>query len=545
MPDEGQVISGINWRDAFPFTHIFRSFRIAIHPSKLALGLALLFTVYIGGRLLDLGWRLTRSRAIPGEIAEYQRISKGEDQITLSEWRAQEQDRLDRDLADQFIEYRIIVQGPNETYEQAQARALTDVQSGADLSKLKDAIYARRDAQAQQILSDNTLSAQAKKDQIRSAYQDAAYRWHDIEMGRGAGLFNTFFQYEVRQVTGVVDGVLHNNWIGDDGVTEHAEQFLGVGPVWLILHHTIFFLLFAILFLLAWAVFGGAICRIAAVHVARDEKISLRQAMNFAAGKVLSFASAPVIPLAIVIVIGLAVGVVSLIGNIPFAGPIVLGALFIFALIAGAVMTLVLLGTGGGFNLMYPTIAVEGSDSFDAISRSFSYVYARPWRMLFYTIVGVAYGAATYIFVHMFIELSLVLTHHFVGMGMYDVAKNKSDLFSTMWPNPASVGRLSYTPDYAALNPAEQIGALLMNCWVMFMVSFLGAFAISLYFSANTVIYFLMRGEVDQTEMDDVYLEQSEEELEPALNSPPATVVVTTEVASAEQTSDPNAGGPA
>ena len=41
-------------------------------------------------------------------------------------------------------------------------------------------------------------------------------------------------------------------------------------------------------------------------------------------------------------------------------------------------MTLILLGLTGGFNLMYPTIAVEGSDSFDAISRSFSYVYARP-----------------------------------------------------------------------------------------------------------------------------------------------------------------------
>jgi hypothetical protein len=545
MPDEGQVISGINWRETFPFTHIFRSFRIAIHPSKLALGLALLLTVYVGGRLLDMGWKLTRSRALPGEIAEYQNIASGTDQITLSEWRAQQQDRLDQELADQFLEYKVIVQGPNESYDQAHARALADVKSNADLDKLKDAIYSRRDLQAQQILDDKTVSAQAKRDQVRAAYRDASGQWRAVEEGRGAGLFNTFFQYQVRQITGVVDGVLQNNWIGPDGVTEHAEQFFAVGPVWLILHHTIFFILFAILFLLAWAIFGGAICRIAAVHVAREEKISLRQAMNFAVGKVLSFASAPVIPLAIVFVIGLAVGVVSLIGNIPFAGPIAVGGLFIFALIAGSVMTLVLLGTGGGFNLMYPTIAVEGSDSFDAISRSFSYVYARPWRMLFYTLVAVAYGAATYIFVHMFIQLTLVLTHHFVGMGMYDVAKNKADLFSMMWPNPAATGRLSYTPDYAALNPAEKVGALMMNFWVMFMVAFLGAFAISLYFSANTVIYFLMRGEVDQTEMDDVYLEQSEEELEPALNAPPATVVVATETVATETTMDPNAGGPA
>ena len=62
-------------------------------------------------------------------------------------------------------------------------------------------------------------------------------------------------------------------------------------------------------------------------------------------------------------------------------------------------MTLVALGTAGGFNLMYPTIAVEGSDSFDAISRSFSYIYARPWRMIWYTMVAIVYGALTFLFV--------------------------------------------------------------------------------------------------------------------------------------------------
>ena len=205
------------------------------------------------------------------------------------------------------------------------------------------------------------------------------------------------------------------------------------------------------------------------------------------------------------------------------------------ALLAGFVMTLVLLGTAGGFNLMYPTIAVEGSDSFDAISRSFSYVYARPWRMLFYTVVALAYGAATYIFVRLFIWLTLVLTHHFVGMGLFTAADNTSGLLSAMWPNPISGGRLSYSPDYQALAAGPAIGAFFMNCWVMLFVSFLGAFAISLYFSANTIVYYLMRNEVDSTEMDDVYLEQSEEELEPALS----VVATKTTVASVSSTPNP------
>src|SRR6202042_3131880 len=123
-------------------------------------------------------------------------------------------------------------------------------------------------------------------------------------------------------------GVLRNNWVDTDGVKDHVYSFFAVGPVWLIENHTVFAVVFAILFLLAWSLFGGAISRIAAVHVARDEKISVRQAMNFAVGKLLSFASAPVIPLVIIIVIGLIVPLLSIVGNVPFLGPITVGALF-------------------------------------------------------------------------------------------------------------------------------------------------------------------------------------------------------------------------
>ena len=56
MQEEGYVIRGINWRETFPFTNIFRSFRIAFHPSKMVLGLALLLTVYVGGSILDFIW---------------------------------------------------------------------------------------------------------------------------------------------------------------------------------------------------------------------------------------------------------------------------------------------------------------------------------------------------------------------------------------------------------------------------------------------------------------------------------------------------------
>ena len=60
------------------------------------------------------------------------------------------------------------------------------------------------------------------------------------------------------------------------------------------------------------SIFGGAIARIAAVHVARDEKLSVRAALAFSLGKFLSFVSAPLIPLVIVWALVLLVPVAAL-----------------------------------------------------------------------------------------------------------------------------------------------------------------------------------------------------------------------------------------
>lgn len=565
MADEGQVIRGINWRSTFPFVNIFRSFRVAIHMSKLALGLALLLAVYFGGQILDSAWPV-RSRAVPGEVEQYERLTSGQADGNLADWRKSQQDATDAWYTTQLLNYNLVpkasdTEPPVDTHNRALAEAqkrhyVGDVQAhilqdrddhvaqiNKDYQAAVDAIN-KSDATDAEKTDAKSIAKKGHDDSVRSAYDEASESYRHVEEVRGLGLFDVFFAYEVNQVNGVVKAAVRNDWISPanmatftgGSVTSHIYNFFAVAPIWLIWHHAVFFIVYAIYFLLIWALFGGAISRIAAVHIARDEKISVRQAMNFAVGKLLSFASAPVIPIVIVLVIGLFASLASLIlGNIPYLGSVLVGGLFILALLAGFVMTLVLLGTAGGFNLMYPTIAVEGSDSFDAISRSFSYVYARPWRMLFYTAVAIFYGAATYMFVHLFLLMMLVLTHHFVGMGMFGTAASTRDLFSTMWPNPAMTGRLSYAVDYTALGGADKVGAFFLHCWVMLLVFFLGAFAISLYFSSNTIIYYLMRSEVDATEMDDVYLEQSEDEMEAApLTGAVMTTVTSTTIVSGD-----------
>src|ERR1700744_3685073 len=71
MADDPLTLRRIEWREGFPFTNLFRAFRVAVHPSKLALGLLLLILLYVGGRVLDACWP-RHSQAIWGEIEHYE-----------------------------------------------------------------------------------------------------------------------------------------------------------------------------------------------------------------------------------------------------------------------------------------------------------------------------------------------------------------------------------------------------------------------------------------------------------------------------------------
>ncbi len=207
------------------------------------------------------------------------------------------------------------------------------------------------------------------------------------------------------------------DFFGRTGVFASLYRLLWLGPIWAFSQHTLYASLLAIWSLAVLAIFGGAVARSAAVQVARDEKISLRSALRFSSGKFVSFLSAPLIPVIVIVLLGLVAALaalaMSLIGLIPGLGwlaDIGLGLLVPIALVAGVLIALTFIGLIGGVSLMYPTIAAEGTDSFDAISRSFSYLFARPWRLAWYAVVALVYGVVTFLAVRLFLWLVLVST---------------------------------------------------------------------------------------------------------------------------------------
>ncbi len=515
MAEQDQTLRKIDWKSVFPFVHLFRGFRLAIDPSKLLLALAALLLLYTGGRLLDGLWP-THSRAMPQEISRHE-SSTGDFHATRKAAAQERYDDLKRALA--F----------------AGKPAVGDVDDLNYVAKVnRDNVIKTLEEDFDKLPADQqTEEARKTRDtRIERAYAEYGTAVRRFEPLEGEGLFIHFISYEINQVDAAAASAVGLDF---GNVIVALQRFFIVGPKWAITQHYVFFTLFFAFYVLLMAIAGGAISRIAAVQVARDEKISVRQALRFSTGKVLSFVFAPVIPILIVVVIAVLLGLLSALMSVSYIGglwSILVGVLFILAILAGLVMALTALGLIGGGHLMYPTIAVEGSDSFDAVSRSFSYLYARPWQLIFYSLVALVYGAITYLFVRFFLYLLLSLTHAGVGMMMWGNARDGSSLWDSMWPAmrplPEGMMNMSYYMNSTALSGAHCFGSFFIAFWVYLTLALLGAYAISLYFSSSTIIYYLMRKEVDATAMDEVYLEPSDDDFADAQPEPvPAAATVT------------------
>ncbi len=323
------------------------------------------------------------------------------------------------------------------------------------------------------------------------------------------GVFSTLWYSAAAGFHGVVYSLLLFDLPGvKANITECLKTFGGTFT-----DHYLYCIIFFVITLAVVSVAGGAICRIAALQFARREKPGLTEALRFSAKRFTSFFTAPLAPLGIIIFIGLFIFLLGLMGNIPRVGGLVMGIFMLLALIAGALIAVVLIGAIAGFNLMFPAVAYDDSDCFDAISRSFSYVYAKPWRMGFYTTIAVVHGAICYVFVRFFAFLLLWATYWFLQLG---VLGDNSKL-TAIWQKPSfgSLRGLLVLP-----GGTESVAAILVYLCLLAVVGLVVSYIISFYFSANTIIYSLMRNRVDNTALEDIYTHFEDVGTEPATTEP-------------------------
>jgi hypothetical protein len=260
---------------------------------------------------------------------------------------------------------------------------------------------------------------------------------------------------------------------------------------------------------LVWTFFGGAVCRMAAVQFARDERIGMGQALRFACQR---YASLVASPLAMFVVIALiavptffVAGAVML---IPYGGEVVVGLLFFLALGVGVVLALLALFGLAGLGLQMPAIASEGRDAFDAISRSVGYVFNRPWKYILYSLFSLLYMCLTFLLVRFFAFLVLKIPYLFLKTTWPGPRTDGvPDKLAQIWSEP-SFGNLFTMPDSGG---ALHFAAVVIGVYVVILLGLMIAFIPSFLLSSQTIIYFLLRRIVDFKDLDEVYLEEEEE----------------------------------
>jgi len=518
----------IDWNRALPFTNIFGCFRMAIHPYKIMMALVMLILVYLCGTLLDV---IFFSPVYPGERDHYHAIvayeSNPESRTkppSLEQWRAQEAERNAFQL-NSILAGDVTAQLPNQLLELdvepvPRQRIVDD--NPWPYPPVIDEINGAFKEQYERLQTDvvdedEALSQAAKLNQDRFALVK------QVKHMQPKGLFVAAMEYKLSCLNELVQAAANFNLgLGEllpASSTTHAalaaarsgptvvgvlKKLLVEMPCWLWTFHPWFVIVYGILCLAIWALVGGAIARMAALHATRDDRPTPGGALTFSAKRFVWFFLAPLIPVGFCAVLGIFVAI----GGLVFFNAEVLewlgGLLFALALGAGLLMTLLLIGLVGGYNLLFPAIAVEGTDAFDAISRAYNFVFGRPWRMIFYNVVALIYGAIAYVFLSVVVYLTLLLTHQAAGAWVmrdsYDINR-----FQAMMPRPV-FGSLLQDVDWFVLNWSTKVAAVMVHVWAWLAVAVLAAFAVSFYFCASTWVYLLLRRSAEGSGYDDVYL---------------------------------------
>jgi hypothetical protein len=335
--------------------------------------------------------------------------------------------------------------------------------------------------------------------------------------------------------------------VADADLKHHTPTLIKIG----------YSIVFALLFLTIWSYFGGAIARIAAYEIAKDgERIETRKALQFARRKFWSFFWAPlicVIGFFFFAICNYAGGMVgSLLDFLSIGAPLV-ALLLPLALLSGFIMTLICVGTVTGLPLFAPAVAAEGTDSFDAVSRGFSYVYSRPWHYIWYQLASSVYG---YICIGFVILFAITMCHLGISAGgqgfevsglvrkgeFQQIANNSWALILSRehkecnlyrWDplsilsEPHPYGRLqnlsnhivNVNYDNTSLPPDKQTthhaASFLVTFWLAITLGLALGYVVSFFISQQTMIYYILRKKVDGIEMNEVF-EESEEEVKPA-----------------------------
>jgi hypothetical protein len=587
-PGEAQVNT---WWYAWPYSRLFRTLKLALNPTHVLLALACVLLVYLGGRLLDAIWGERNGVVISAEgESEIEAYARG----FGGEWgEATAQARRERETRALVLSAKAAdARGAENLLRTSSAGALVrDAAFRTELGSLRGLIATRLTGALAAVDANQTLSSadrRKRREQFRRDADDLRIGLSDSDLPlrpdsevlaaaadrllrgdpniapaeasenvarmrkaveiqawlaasaamRPRGPFIEFVAFQSQCFAGAIRGVCALHWGAGEGALDPEPSLLGSiassarGAMWLVTRRPWFAIVFGLMTIAIGAFFGGAIARSAAMQSARDEEVSLTRALRYAREKYAAFAVTPLIPLGLAMLILILMFIGGLVGAIPYVGELFAGVAFPLAILGGFALAAVVLAGILGFHLLWPAVAVEGSDSFDAFSRACGYVGQRLWSLGLYVITLLVYGGLAFVVVRVVAMFTLKLTHTGVKLGMNLATAAHTDgigKLDAIWRMPSwselpllpSTGRADFWGKFgnAPLDGSETLTMWLIMLWVFLVVGGVVAFAFSFFCCGSTQIYFLLRKEVDATDWTEICEDGGEQGLAPATSA--------------------------
>ena len=323
------------------------------------------------------------------------------------------------------------------------------------------------------IESDDALDDSTRARQTQSAAQQFARALSVIEEVRPRGLFEAFAAEERRAapqfVTALIDFDLPALLAVSARALIQAPMRLWEVAPWMTS--------LVLLIVFATGSFAAtALCRMSALDLARGQKLSAREGAWYAADRATRCLLLPIAPIGLVLVLLFVPALYGVLLALPM-GDIIAAVLFPIVLIVSF-----------SAMLLYPAAAaVEDADLPDAITRSASFVIARPllWLgVLSTSLVTLAMGG---ILVSLLLQVTEALTLIAASVVMGD----------SIVENAAS----SRLGSVETLSSTQGMSAQILSGWLALFRTLLSAYLFSLLAELSTRAYFYMRARVDGEEV--------------------------------------------
>ncbi len=245
---------------------------------------------------------------------------------------------------------------------------------------------------------------------------------------------------------------------------------------------------FGLLACLVWGIFVWAwpaafITRRAALELVREERVGLWATLKFVRGRLASYQGAPWLPAVGLLLITIPAAALGLLGRSSF-GLALVGLAWPLVLLGSLAAAVLVIGLALVWPLLWAAISVDGGDAFDAVSRTYSYVFDSVLRFLGYVALAALVGLAGFVGVSVFAAIVIQLALWTVSWGAGGAALQ------------------------AAVDSPEGFGAAAIGFWTNLVWLVANAYVPSYVLTAGTAVYLLLRFRVDGAELDQLHFDE-------------------------------------